>query len=1092
MKALVYAGNYGLGTAFESTLASVATSTLGETPIAVIPGTTHVVAVDAANTSDIVLIDAATMTQIGSALTIAAYISAMVADPSGAYVYVSTYNSGAGNYNITKVQISTWTVVATLSNTSGMALAVSASQGYLLATNEYTPGLLVVSLSSFAVLETINASATYVYGEFAVSADGNSVALRTQGSNSPYTPGLDVISLSSLTVTASITLSSAEIPLAHDGTYFYTASNNVVNQRSSSLALISTATLPIPSTDPIGAAIVDTTAMVMYLATQYGLASIAVPSLSSATASPSAGPANNIAFAPILLASGAVLGNFSTTLTETETAPDSGTVAASFSAVYPAEPIEVLPSGNISATFTAAIDTNAGFAPTNMVPWMLPVAINDHPYVMDFTKSRITTMQVRRQASDNSVEPGEQTLSVAGVWPRAQDNYFLGAGQEFLDNRFAFESVYVHSGEYPSVRTRFWKSQGVNPWVEGKMSLLPEYAGIATSSVNLLIVACGNYLYKTDGATLAWTLNPTLNLTPTWTTVTSANTHNIVSLTTDGSRVWFACGVDGVFVTAAGSTTSVAAATPAALPNIGGLLVYAAGAGTVNATNLPNSATTWSVTKVDAFGNQTAASTATATPASTPMNLNWQPDTNASSYNVYRGSNLVYQGTDPSFVDDGSIAGTPSTVPSTNGTGATAYAATFVLYAKGHLVASTGRDLVEILASGNISFIFQHENPGFVWTCGTECPTAILVGGFAGGTSFVGAIQPDAATNGATLAPPTWATTMTPGEQINAISYDAGAILMGTNLGIRSGTKPDSAGTFDVNPVIEDMGAVQCVASWSQYEYFGWSNYDPSEQWAARSTVSGLGRADLSQYTTPGVPAYATDVMGASAGTTTQCLVILGVPYFVVNNAGVYTLYGPDGLVVPSGWFEPGWIRYGTLENKIVVEVDFQHEPLPAGSSVDYKIVSETMTNVTDVGSNSLAGSTTVDSPFNAGLMVGDRFMPIITLAAASGQLSGPVFHSHITKAMVTTKRQDEVLLALVWSDEAQTLGPAGRTWWLDLYLEYLYLKGLEQLGQTVNLTMGGVVKVAYIDQIMLEPTDVSADRQFFQGTLTVKLIPLS
>ncbi|MDE1816942.1 MAG: hypothetical protein KGI11_10340, partial [Thaumarchaeota archaeon] len=184
----------------------------------------------------------------------------------------------------------------------------------------------------------------------------------------------------------------------------------------------------------------------------------------------------------------------------------------------------------------------------------------------------------------------------------------------------------------------------------------------------------------------------------------------------------------------------------------------------------------------------------------------------------------------------------------------------------------------------------------------------------------------------------------TPGEQINAISYDAGAILLGTNLGIRSGTKPDSTGAFDVNPVIEDMGGVLCVASWSQYEYFGWSNYNPSEAWAGRSTVSGLGRADLSQYTTPGVPAYATDVMGASAGTTTQVLVMSGVPYFVVNNSGAYTLYGPDGNVVASGWFEPGWIRYGTLENKIVVEVDFQHEPLPSGASVNYKIVAEDMT----------------------------------------------------------------------------------------------------------------------------------------------------
>jgi hypothetical protein len=399
------------------------------------------------------------------------------------------------------------------------------------------------------------------------------------------------------------------------------------------------------------------------------------------------------------------------------------------------------------------------------------------------------------------------------VWPRAQDNYFLGAGQEFMDNRFAFESVYVHSGEYPSVRTRFWKSQGVNPWSEGKMSLLNEYASIASSTTNLLIVACGSYLYRTDGASLYWTLSPVGVTSPTWTKVTTTNTNTIVSLATDGSRVWFACGSQGVYVTVAGTTTAAPAATPAALPNVGGLLIYAAGAGTLGAY-LSAGSVTYYVTKVDSFGNETAATSATVTVGSTPVNINWQPDTNASKYNVYRGSTtLVYSGSDPSFVDDGTVQGSTRTAPSVNGTGSTAYPATFITYAKGHLVGSTGRDLVEILASGNVSFIYQHENPSFVWTCATECPTAILVGGYAGGTSYVGAIQPDAATNGATLSPPTWATTLTPGEQINAISYDAGAILLGTNLGIRSGTKPDSLGTFDVNPVIEDPGSVLCVAS---------------------------------------------------------------------------------------------------------------------------------------------------------------------------------------------------------------------------------------------------------------------------------------
>ncbi|MDE2022356.1 MAG: hypothetical protein KGI71_05610, partial [Patescibacteria group bacterium] len=647
------------------------------------------------------------------------------------------------------------------------------------------------------------------------------------------------------------------------------------------------------------------------------------------------------------------------------------------------------------------------------------------------------------------------------MWPRGQDNWFLGAGQEFLDNRFAFESVYVHSGEYPSVRTRFWKSQGLNPWHEGKLTLHNEYASIATSTQNLLIVVCGNYLYKTDGINLYYTLSPVGVATPTWTQVTTTNTHNIVSLTTDGSRVWFACGVDGVFVTSAGTGTATAASTPPALNNPQGIITTSAAAGTTNTTNLPSSTSTvYAVSAVDAFGNETAATTATITTGATPVNISWNPQAAASDFNVYRKSGasaevLVYTGTTPSFVDDGSVAGTAKSHPTVNGTGTTPYKATFILYAKGHLIASTGRDLVEILASGAATFIYQHENPNFSFTCGCECPTAILVGGYAGSVSYVGAIAPDAATAGATLAPPVWATTMTNGEQINAISYDAGAILLGTSMGIRSGTKPDAAGVFDVNPVITDPGSVSCVASWGQYMYFGWSNYAPTEAWTTRSTVSGLGRADLSQYTTPGVPAYATDVMGATAGTTTQVVVMNGVPYFVVLHSGTYTLYGWDNKYVASGWIETGWIRYGTLENKIVTEVDFQHSPLPAGASVDFKIVSEDESTVTDVGSNSVTGSTTVVTPLSAGLKTGDRFMPLLTLTAGTGQTKTPTLHSHITKAMVTTKRQDEVLLALVWTEGLKGIGPSQGDFYQDCYSEYLYLKGLEADGEVVTLTRG-------------------------------------
>ena len=736
--------------------------------------------------------------------------------------------------------------------------------------------------------------------------------------------------------------------------------------------------------------------------------------------------------------------------------------------------------------------TGSASASPAVVPWVLPCSIGSHAYMIDFAKYRRTTLQIRRLSSDESVEPGEQTLNATGVWPRAQDNWFLGAGQKFLDNRFAFESVYVHSGEYPSVRTRFWKSQGLDPWDEGHLTLLPEYESIATSSTNICVIACGTYLYKTDGAHLYYTDNPTTGV-PTWTEVTTSNTNTIVSLATDGSRVWFACGSDGVYVTTAGSSSASAAATPAALTAPQGVNAID-GTGTVNATNLPNGSTVFYITAVDAFGNETNYTSVTHTVASLPVELTWNAQGAASDFKVYRGTKfLTKTGDVPSFTDDGSIAGTSATAPSTNGTGSEAYPATFLLYAKGHLIGSTGRDIVEILATGSVSFIFQHENPDFVWTCGCETPTAILVGGYAGGISYVGSIQPDSATNGATLAPPIWATALPPGESINAIAYSAGSILMGTSSGVRSGTRPDASGVFDVSPVIEDPGNCQCIAPWTHYEYFGWSDYDPTESWISRPTVSGLGRADLAQYTTSGVPGYATDVMSTISGSVTAVTVLAGVPYFVVDNAGSWSLWGPDGKRVESGWMEPGWVRYGTIEPKIVVELFFQNEPLPSGASINFKLVDETYT-VTDIGTLATFGATTVDDPLSTGLAVGNRFQPIITLNAGTGQTEGPDVVSWVSKALVVPRRQDEILLPIILKTEVATGQPADEFYNFNTLEEYLYLKSIESSGAPVTHTLGTDTHQCYIDQIMVgdTSTEMNDDRTWLNTIIVVKLLTLS
>jgi len=159
---------------------------------------------------------------------------------------------------------------------------------------------------------------------------------------------------------------------------------------------------------------------------------------------------------------------------------------------------------------------------------------------------------------------------------------------------------------------------------------------------------------------------------------------------------------------------------------------------------------------------------------------------------------------------------------------------------------------------------------------------------------------------------------------------------------------------------------------------------------------------------------------------------------------------------------------------------------------VNYLIVSEDTLTVTNVGTNSAAGSTTVVDPLLAGLMVGDRFQPVITITSTTDQSQTPVFLSHITKAMVTTKRQDELLLCINLYESVTGLGPSSITQYFNVIKEYLFLKGLEGTGQVVTLQMGSLLCQAYIDQIMEEPDDMTTTRDWFTGDVTVKLITLT
>lgn len=156
------------------------------------------------------------------------------------------------------------------------------------------------------------------------------------------------------------------------------------------------------------------------------------------------------------------------------------------------------------------------------MPWLLKVD-NEHPLTR-------AGAQVRKEQVDQQQIPGEQSL--AGWWLRSQASFVGGCGVLYqdpsTDNQYAI---------------RFAESVGVNPWVNGKLTLLRETSQRivdGTSDKHYLVgwsdgtdrywSAVGNVLKSDTGSAV--------------TTITWGGANTIRSLTSDGTRYYAADNVN--------------------------------------------------------------------------------------------------------------------------------------------------------------------------------------------------------------------------------------------------------------------------------------------------------------------------------------------------------------------------------------------------------------------------------------------------------------------------------------------------------------------------------------------------------------------
>jgi hypothetical protein len=309
-------------------------------------------------------------------------------------------------------------------------------------------------------------------------------------------------------------------------------------------------------------------------------------------------------------------------------------------------------------------------------------------------------------------------------------------------------------------------------------------------------------------------------------------------------------------------------------------------------------------------------------------------------------------------------------------------------------------------------------------------------------------------------------------------------VILATSLGVRAASVGGS-GYLTTGPVISDLGAAHCLVATGPYVYFGVSAYEASDGvWTGAGTTSGLGRMFLSEFSAALLPAYATDVMVQSTNLAQSVDVLGSTPYFGIEGVGVCF---PTGNVVEQGWLETGWVRYGTVEPKILISTDVRHDPLEG--TVQIEIVPFGGTAFLTTASTE-QGSTTTPFVVSAGNAVGEAFMviPILT-RSATNPTKGPVLRRWTGRALVTANRQDQIVAGLIWADQVLSPVGDGTSVAFDLVDEWNFLKGLEATGQVVTYQQGDLAWLVFIDQIEMKPQRWNDTKSMFEGIVEVKML---
>ncbi len=354
----------------------------------------------------------------------------------------------------------------------------------------------------------------------------------------------------------------------------------------------------------------------------------------------------------------------------------------------------------------------------------------------------------------------------------------------------------------------------------------------------------------------------------------------------------------------------------------------------------------------------------------------------------------------------------------------------------------------------------------WIWDAVGEGPNHILMAGHVGDKSVIykTGVKPD----GTALDIPTVAASLPEGEIARSLSGYLDYVVVGTDRGVRFAA-PDGNGNLTLGALIPTPNPVLCAEGQDRFVWFGWTNYD--------TAYTGLGRMDLTTFTAPLTPAYASDLMAAAQGTVQGVVTYLNKRWFSVAGQGVYV---ETTGTAAAGRLISGRVTFDLPDTKTALDMDVRHDPLTSPAYVTVSLSADSNTPVV-VGTSKVANSTSPpDEAFTLNQLRGSTFEWTVDMTNA-------VLRRVTLRADPHSERTTRFSVPLLLRESIE--GDAAVEMPVDVDTERVYLIDLCETGAIVAYQEGAESFRVKVQDYRWHPTNLrTKNRTGYQGTLVAIL----